>query len=207
MSSESLSLALGLDVEVADEEHGDARQLLARLTLHGKAEMREGHGFALRRRLLLRLGLARRGALGDERETRRGVAEVVHERLRLPLVPEGTEVGADELVRPLELLVRDGRTSAEVHVQLETLAVVLGERPEAGQHVSVVAELVAKRIAKRGEVMLLGLEVHLLDEGVALAGTPLDLEPPPWKTCRNRRRSCRLRSLAARRTRCCCDEI
>ena len=62
-----------------------------------------------------------------------------------------------------------------MHVQLETLAVVLGERPEAGQHVSVVAELVAKRNAKRGEVMLLGLEVHLLDEGVALAGTPLGL--------------------------------
>ena len=69
-------------------------------------------------------------------------------------MPEGAEVGADELVRPLQLLVRDGAAGAEVDIEREVVPVVLGERAEPGDDVAVVAEFVTKGQTKGRQVLL-----------------------------------------------------
>ena len=85
------------------------------------------------------------------------------------LVPQRAEVRADELVSPLKFVVRDGAAGAEVDIEREVVPVVLGERAESGNDVTVMAELISQCLAKGRQVFLGGLKRHLLVERIALA--------------------------------------
>ena len=180
MPAQSFALVIGLHVEVSKHEHRLSFHGLPGLSLHREAEVREGDRLTEWRRGCLFLALAlgcglllrRRGggcALGDQCVPAGRIAEIVHERLGLPLVPQRAEVRADELVSPLKFVVRDGAAGAEVDIECEVVPVVLGKRAKPGNDVTVMAELISQCLAKGRQVFLGGLKRHLLVERIALA--------------------------------------